>query len=374
MGQIINVPGHGPVEFPDGMSDEQIVAAIKKNSMTAKSELNIYQRRMGLGRENAQTFEKAMDAIGGYNVGGHATDFLAGKVSPETAGGVGTGVNFLTEVASMLAGDKGLKTALMAPSQNVGRSIYRNAIKPSTTLPEAKIERAVETGLENKIPPTMGGMEKASQRVKELDTKIDEIISGSTGRVSNTAVANRLVDELHRAEAQALNADDLASLRKYWEQFVASHPENISVQEAHRLKKGTYAQLGDRPYNAVQPTADVAMKDKASKALARGYREEVAAAEPAAANLLKEQSDFANLISVANKRAAIEANKNYMGVGVMSPSMSQLALWLLDRSAAGKGILAQQFYQGAVPGVVGALGGGYYGALGGQQPPGILYR
>lgn len=35
---IIEVPGHGQVEFPDDMSDEQIVAAIKKNSLGYKRE------------------------------------------------------------------------------------------------------------------------------------------------------------------------------------------------------------------------------------------------------------------------------------------------------------------------------------------------
>lgn len=35
MPQIIEVPGHGQVEFPDGMSDEDIVAAIQKNSAPA---------------------------------------------------------------------------------------------------------------------------------------------------------------------------------------------------------------------------------------------------------------------------------------------------------------------------------------------------
>lgn len=34
--QVIDVPGHGPVEFPGDMTDEQIVAAIKKNSMVPK--------------------------------------------------------------------------------------------------------------------------------------------------------------------------------------------------------------------------------------------------------------------------------------------------------------------------------------------------
>lgn len=33
MPQVIDVPGQGQVEFPDGMSDDQIVAAIKRNSM-----------------------------------------------------------------------------------------------------------------------------------------------------------------------------------------------------------------------------------------------------------------------------------------------------------------------------------------------------
>lgn len=36
MAQIIEVPNYGPVEFPDGMTDEDIVKAIKKNSMNYK--------------------------------------------------------------------------------------------------------------------------------------------------------------------------------------------------------------------------------------------------------------------------------------------------------------------------------------------------
>lgn len=36
MSQLIDVPGHGQVEFPDGMSEADIVAAIKKNSMAYK--------------------------------------------------------------------------------------------------------------------------------------------------------------------------------------------------------------------------------------------------------------------------------------------------------------------------------------------------
>jgi hypothetical protein len=51
MPQLIDVPGKGVVEFPDGMSDDQIVAAIKKNSMTVSSKeaANIAAKDVGVG-------------------------------------------------------------------------------------------------------------------------------------------------------------------------------------------------------------------------------------------------------------------------------------------------------------------------------------
>lgn len=45
---IIEVPGHGQVEFPDDMSDDQIVAAIKKNSLGYKQPSNTERFMQGL--------------------------------------------------------------------------------------------------------------------------------------------------------------------------------------------------------------------------------------------------------------------------------------------------------------------------------------
>ena len=36
MPQIIEVPGYGDVEFPDGMTDDQISSAIQQNMMQAQ--------------------------------------------------------------------------------------------------------------------------------------------------------------------------------------------------------------------------------------------------------------------------------------------------------------------------------------------------
>lgn len=43
MGKIVDVPGHGPVEFPDNMDDAAIVAAIKKNPAPASKPRDVTQ-------------------------------------------------------------------------------------------------------------------------------------------------------------------------------------------------------------------------------------------------------------------------------------------------------------------------------------------
>lgn len=56
MPQIIEVPGYGDVEFPDGMSDEQITSAIQQNIMPEqpqKSESIGSKLLSGLGQQLA---------------------------------------------------------------------------------------------------------------------------------------------------------------------------------------------------------------------------------------------------------------------------------------------------------------------------------
>ena len=86
MPQVIEVPGHGPVEFPDGMSDDQIVAAIKKNAM-------VPQQKSKLNPEQAAQFQAVMTQGWGtgvpkaiYDIGGRVTD-----VTGSPAAGAATG-------------------------------------------------------------------------------------------------------------------------------------------------------------------------------------------------------------------------------------------------------------------------------------------
>jgi hypothetical protein len=99
---IIEVPGHGQVEFPDDMSDEQIVAAIKKNSLGYKQPSTADRFIQGLKDPidaGAQLLTKALpDSVVAY--GNKANNWLADKTGlvgrlPE--GGIDQQVNETAE-------------------------------------------------------------------------------------------------------------------------------------------------------------------------------------------------------------------------------------------------------------------------------------
>lgn len=89
MGKIVDVPGHGQVEFPDNMDDAAIVAAIKKNAAPAKidaSEGRLPFRPFGIdtGLEMPQGVSRFMAGAGkafvdiGHGVGNVITDAAPG--------------------------------------------------------------------------------------------------------------------------------------------------------------------------------------------------------------------------------------------------------------------------------------------------------
>jgi hypothetical protein len=70
MAQIIEVPGIGEVEFPDGMSDEQIVAAIQGQSKPARTTGQEVRRQLGLtGRAVAEAAGALPLAAADFGVG-----------------------------------------------------------------------------------------------------------------------------------------------------------------------------------------------------------------------------------------------------------------------------------------------------------------
>jgi hypothetical protein len=393
------LPDGTVLEFPDGTPDAVIDRTVKihltgmgpKEPPVAKAGVSPFMDfalsatrgmmtggpLMGLLQGSSESLDKDVKRAA-YNVGGAATDASAGLVNPDTAAKIGLAANVgLQAVPSILTGGVA-RSAVGEPMRNMGRWLMNTAVKPLQKHRESgKAEQAIETMLEKGISPTRGSLSRVETRVSSLNNEVEAILSSSEGRVSTTAVANRLADVLKKAEKQALGKDEAEAVRKYWDEFVESHPENIPVLLANELKKGTYKSLGDRPYLTSAGSPDLSAKTKVEKALAGGLKDEIAVAEPSVGPLLKEQSDLINVLKVAGNRAS--QNNNPMGLSLIAPNQMQLLAFLADRSAAAKGLLARGLYSGsdALPLAGGALAGGALMSETGQPENierGALYR
>src|SRR3990167_10396587 len=103
------------------------------------------------------------------------------------------------------------------------------------------------------------------------------------------------------------------------------------------MKQGTYKAIGGKNYGELKGA-----ETEAQKALARGVKEEISSAVPNVAALNKREGNLLNALSVAERRALMDANKNPLGLGVLNPAT--LALWLWDRSGWAKAMTARMLY------------------------------
>ena len=106
------------------------------------------------------------------------------------------------------------------------------------------------------------------------------------------------------------------------------------------MKQGTYKAIGGKNYGELKGA-----ETEAQKALARGLKEEISSAVPNVAALNKREGNLLNALSVAERRALMDANKNPLGLGVLNPAT--LALWLWDRSGWAKAMTARMLYSGS---------------------------
>lgn len=289
---------------------------------------------MGLSAPAEEMYSKAA-----YNVGGKVTDLTK---SPE----LGYAANVAMQAIPTFAAG-GLAKAALSPAMESGaRSLMQSAIKPSVgDLQTGKAARAIVTLLREGISPNKGGIDKLRTLTAELDKEVSQAIAGSTSTISKGAVGTRLLDTWNKFKAQVNPDADLETIKNAWSAF-RSHPDlagkqNIPVQLAQELKRGTYARLGEKAYGEVGTSSR-----EAQKALARGLREEVGTAVPEVRAAMARQAELMNAVSVAERRALMEGNKNPIGLGPMATTPIGFASFLADRSLAIKSALARALYSG----------------------------
>lgn len=291
--------------------------------------------------------------------------------SPEVSAGLGLGANVAVQAVPALMGGR-LMQESAAPLVEAGaKSLMQSALKPTISdLRSGDAANAIDTMLEQGYSPTKGGVEAMKLKIAQLGDEIKTAIADSPATINKNAVANRLNTALQKFSAQVNPQSDLKAVESAWTEFL-NHPllagqTDMPVQVAQALKQGTYQQLGDKPYGELSGAAT-----EAQKQLARGLKEEISAAVPAVAPLNKAQGELINAKDIAERRALMETNKNPIGLGMLNPRM--IPLWLADRNAAIKALIARGMYSGKdiLPFTAGTSLGAFLGAQSGK-PEGAL--
>jgi hypothetical protein len=410
MSVIVEVPGHGEVEFPDGMSEAEMETAIRKNFMLPPKQKekapkmeespSVMGRLKNVGvagvqgllkagpagavagavGEGTRQFSDAVEQVG-YDAGGAVTDALAGTVSPEAAAGAGFAANVATQAIPAVVGGV-MGKAVASPTMQAGaKSLMQSSLKPTVAdLKTGRAARAIDTLLDEGVNPTQGGVRKLQGMVDELGDEIQATIANSSATIQKSDVGKRLVETFEQFKRQVNPQSDLDAIKKAWMEF-RNHPmlagkTDIPVQLAQEMKQGTYKQLSKK-YGQMG-SADV----EAQKSIARGLKEEIAEAVPEVSALNKRESDLLNALKVSERRALMDLNKNPMGLSLLANNPATWAAFMADKSALFKSLLARMMHSGsdAIPLTGGAAAGGLYGAqLGtedGQLPKNIggLYR
>jgi len=257
-------------------------------------------------------------------------------------------------VAEKLAGPEYAAVGAMVPGavgqvakpmmQDASRALMQQALKPTLTeLKKGTAAKAIDTMLEGGFNPTKGGVEKMRNQIDVLNGEIKEAIANSPATVNKVAVGNNLQALIMRFKNQVNPTSDIASVKAAWQDFI-DHPllqgtNQIPVQLAQELKQGTYRALGTKAYGELKG-ADI----EAQKALARGLKEGVANAVPAVSALNAQESALLNALSMAERRALLDGNRNIGGLAPLGHGPLSIAALLADKSTLAKSLAARGLY------------------------------
>lgn len=316
-----------------------------------------------MGEGQRQTAEAAERMA--YGLGGKVTDATG---SP----GLGFVANVAAQAIPTILGGEAAK--LTAPAFRAGaKRLMQSSLKPSKKeLGSGKAKRAVQTMLDEGVNVSPGGVEKMRASVDDINDQLEAALAGSNATVNKNVVAGRLQDTMRKFENQVNPKADMQAIESAWNEFLA-HPAlqgrtDIPVQLAQKLKKGTYKSLGEKSYGELKGAST-----EAQKTLARGLKEEVAAAVPPVGPALAREADLINASKIANNRVLMDANKNPLGLGWLAQPW-MIPMWMWDRSPLLKSMTARGLHSGSrvLPGAAAQAGIGALMAGQGQPPAGIL--
>lgn len=285
--------------------------------------------RTGVALPTAQNLAVRSGAgalAGGAQVGladpEHAgTGAILGAVTPVAAQGLGS-----------LASNAG--EALRSGAENMMARALKASPKAKRTGDEAT---AIRTLLDNGLNVSKAGVEKLRGMIDDLNTQISDKIGASTAQIDPQRVVNALGSTEQRFANQVAPTADLNSIAGVKQDFLNNAGAGpIPVQLAQKVKQGTYGVLRDK--FGQLGTADT----EAQKGLARGLKDEIAAAVPDVGSLNAKESELLATLGVTERAAGRSANKNLLGLaGLAVTHPAEFAAFMADRSPVAQSLIAR---------------------------------
>jgi hypothetical protein len=346
--------------------DESAVSGALKSDWLKKG-APFYLGPLGIPRairDSSQALDRA-----GFSAGAAVNDFARESgASNEVAAGLGAATNVgIQSIPMVPAGALGTMASKLF--DKAAHSLMHSALKPSSISPK-KGDAAVHTMLERGYNVSSGGLDSMRKRITGLNAEVAADIAPSTGKVNKSDVAAYTQDAVKKFEnrPEAVQAIDAAieAEKKFINHPMQTSGATMTVQDAQSMKQGYQASIGERGYGELKTPAT-----EMDKAIARGLREKVAQEVPSVAPKLAEEAELINAAKRLQHRMAVEANKNPLGLGALITQPWMMPVWMWDRSALGKSMLARQLYEGqtGIPALLSA--GGVRGAQ--AIPSGALY-
>lgn len=298
---------------------------------------------LGMAAEGMKSGAERLDRAA-YDVGGWLTDKTG---SPEA----GLAANVATQaIPTLISGPAAAKAA--APVfEAAGKRFIQSAMKPnSNALASGDAAKAIDTLLNEGANVTRGGIAKLRGLVDKLHGEVagkvqEAAKSGAT--VNRGYVDSEIYNTVQHFRNQLNPGADEAAILKSWAETKAKIGNaTIGVDEAQKLKQGTYSILAEKYAKQGASAVDNEAATQAQMAGARGLRKGIEDAVPGVAQLNAREAAIINAIELAEKRAGVADNRDIAGIAWLASNPKAFAAATADRSELFKSILARMLYSG----------------------------
>jgi len=220
-------------------------------------------------------------------------------------------------------------------------NLMQRALKPTINeLKSGKAATAIDTMLSENIPLSKSGVAKIRNQINELNNQIKETVKNSDANVRVSSILPYVQEKLETFKKQVNPDADVKAIQQAWRDF-KDHPllqdkaGQIPVPLAQELKQGTYKQL-NKKYGEMSTASN-----EAQKAIALGLKEGIAKNAPEVVEFNKQESRLLRTLPILERRVLMDANKNPMGLSLLTTDPVKWGLFMADKSAAFKGLVAR---------------------------------